>query len=215
MSAVKLDSRVTEMLCSRICHDLVSLVGAINNGVELLEEFDGPMAEEALTLVAQSGQRAAARLKFFRLAYGAAGGQSLGVEEARETAHALLEGTKVALDWPPGAQAVMPSQRPGAVKMLLNLILLADEALHHGGTITVSVTEGGVDAQQALITAQGPSVGLADEARAALSGTLAMDHINPRAVHPFITSQFARIYGLRIDSRAVGDDTLTFSLSLG
>ena len=92
-----LDLQVFELLCSRLCHDLVSPVGAINNGVELLAEL-GP-DEEALKLVGQSAQAAARRLKFYRVAYGAAGAAELPMDELRDLMTGLLVDRHIALGW--------------------------------------------------------------------------------------------------------------------
>ena len=105
---LSVDPRVLELLCSRLCHDLVSPVGAINNGVELMEELEGDMAGEAVGLVAESGRKAAARLRCFRLTYGAAGGQEgVPLEDGRQAAIDYLVGSKIALAWPPAGSGVV------------------------------------------------------------------------------------------------------------
>ena len=92
---------VLELACSRICHDLVSPIGAINNGVELCQDVAGGTADEAMALIAESGRRAAARLQTFRLAFGAAGGQpGLGADAVRAAMQPYFAGGKVRLDWP-------------------------------------------------------------------------------------------------------------------
>src|SRR5262245_14012335 len=92
--------RFAELLCSRLCHDLVSPIGAINNGVELLEEFGGGGSDEAMGLIASSGRQAARRLQFYRVAFGLAGSQVVqSVGDVRSLLTGMLEGGKVTLEW--------------------------------------------------------------------------------------------------------------------
>ena len=125
------------LLCSRLCHDLMSPVGALNNGIELLaDETDPEMREKCLELLADSARASANKLKFFRLAFGAAGGFG-EVVDTRE-AEIALEGLfgperKIELGW-----AVSEEKLPkDAVKLLLNLAMLAGDALVRGGRLDV------------------------------------------------------------------------------
>src|SRR5919112_1555164 len=133
MNAVDLAS----LLCSRLCHDLMSPVGALNNGIELLaDEHDPEMREKCLELLADSARASANKLKFFRLAFGAAGG--FGDEIDTHEARAALEGVfgaerRIELGW-----MVADDKLPkGAVKLLLNLALLGGDALVRGGRLDV------------------------------------------------------------------------------
>ncbi|KQM65659.1 histidine phosphotransferase [Sphingomonas sp. Leaf17] len=125
------------ILCSRLCHDLLSPVGALNNGLELLaDETDPAMRARCLELLNDSARVSANKLKFFRLAFGAAGGfgESVDVREARLAIEGLLADRKrIALNWLVDAEMLPKS----AVKILLNLALIAIEALPRGGTIDI------------------------------------------------------------------------------
>src|SRR6476469_9213480 len=128
MNAVDLAS----LLCSRLCHDLMSPVGALNNGIELLaDETDPEMREKCLDLLADSARASANKLKFFRLAFGAAGG--FGEEVDTREAEIALEGLfgverRIELWW-----AVQEEKlTKGAVKLLLNLAMIAGDALVRG-----------------------------------------------------------------------------------
>ena len=133
MNAVDLAS----LLCSRLCHDLMSPVGALNNGIELLaDEHDPDMRDKCLELLADSARASANKLKFFRLAFGAGGG--FGEEVDTHEAQAALEGVfgaerRIELGWMVGDEK-LPK---GAVKLLLNLALLAGDALVRGGRLDV------------------------------------------------------------------------------
>ena len=195
------DPRVLELLCSRLCHDLVSPVGAINNGVELMEELEGDMAGEAVGLVAESGRKAAARLRCFRLAYGAAGGQEgVPLEDGRQAATDYLVGSKIALAWPPAGSMVTWSAPAGTVKMLLNLVMVAEEALSYGGTIEVEAPAGPEGASVRVI-ASGRSSTLNEAAIDALNGRTDVGDLTARTVHAYVTAILAQQYGMGIEAR--------------
>tara|TARA_R110002167_G_scaffold27509_12_gene93535 strand:- start:3210 stop:3830 length:621 start_codon:yes stop_codon:yes gene_type:complete len=125
------------LLCSRVCHDVVGSVGAISNGLEVLdEEKDAEMREIAGTLVRKSAAQASAKLTFSRIAFGAAGsaGAEIDLDDAREKAELLLSFEKANLIWD------MPrDMRPkNEVKLLLNLILVGLSVIPRGGDMTVS-----------------------------------------------------------------------------
>ena len=138
--SVTVDFRVLELLCGRLCHELISPVGAINNGVELLDEDDPEFVKEAMTLIGQSARRAGQRLQFYRFAYGTAGGSGSAVD-ARELVQGLLEGGKVRCVWPAEASALEPPWQ----RLALNMLVLAFEMLPRGGTVTIKAAEHGVE----------------------------------------------------------------------
>src|SRR5579862_8143071 len=137
------DLVATQLLMSHLCHELVSPVGAINNGVEMLEDFGGnEHAPEAMALIGESGKAAAAKLRFYRLAYGSAGVASdLGLPQcAAAAAELLASDARVHLAWrvTEGLRLV-----PGGPQLVLNLVVLAAAALPRGGEVEVGVTEAG------------------------------------------------------------------------
>ena len=208
----ELTFEVMDLLCSRLCHDLISPVGAINNGVELIEDLGDDMVEEAMGLIAQSGKRAAGRLRCFRLCYGAAGGQAtVGVDEVREIAAGYLEGGKATLNWTMAADLGPDGPPPGTVKVLLNLVVMADEALSQGGRISVTSNAGG---RVIGITAEGPNAGLRENQDAALIGSLANEDLGARTVHAYVTGLFARRYGMTVDHSMVEAEVLRLQLKL-
>ncbi|MEE4540042.1 MAG: histidine phosphotransferase family protein [Erythrobacter sp.] len=125
------------LLCSRLCHDLLSPVGALSNGLELLADEDDPeMRASCIDLLEQSAKKSTDKLKFFRLAFGAAGGfgDIVPVDEAKEVIAALAGDAKgVELNWAV-AEASLPKP---AVKVLLNLSQIALDALVRGGTLDI------------------------------------------------------------------------------
>lgn len=151
MNAVDLAS----LLCSRLCHDLMSPVGALNNGIELLaDEQDPDMRDRCLELLSDSARATANKLKFFRLAFGAAGGfgDQVATSEARQALEGLVGADgRTELGWMVGDEKLSK----GATKLLLNLALIAGDALVRGGRLDVGV-EGG----EIAIRAEGPRIAL-------------------------------------------------------
>lgn len=166
------------LMCSRLCHDLLSPVGALNNGLELLaDETDPDMRARCLELLTDSARASANKLKFFRLAFGAAGGfgDSIDTREARAALEGLFgDSHRVKLGW----MVEAPSLPKPAVKVLLNLALIAGDALVRGGQLDVGaeVTASGIDI---AVRGDGPRIVLDAELRGALLGDAAM--MTPRA----------------------------------
>src|SRR5215216_7461924 len=123
------------LLCSRVCHDLISPVGAIVNGLEVLEDDNDEATRTfALDLIQKSANQASARLQFCRLAFGAAGsaGAQIDLGDAESVARGFIQDDKVTLGWQL-PRVLLPKNR---VKLLLNLLLLATTIIPRGGTIT-------------------------------------------------------------------------------
>ncbi|MCH8684650.1 histidine phosphotransferase family protein [Pedomonas mirosovicensis] len=166
------------LLCSRLCHDLVSPVGALSNGVELLtDETDPEMQAQCLQLLTDSVRQAANRLKFFRLAFGGGGSFSaqVDVREAQTAIQGMFPADKVRLEW-----LISPSVLPKtAIKVLLNLALIAGDTLLRGGVLQVAAEQAG-NALDIAVRAEGPRLLLGDDLRQALSGEAADSEITPR-----------------------------------
>src|SRR5438309_3933793 len=176
MNAVDLAS----LLCSRLCHDLMSPVGAFNNGIELLaDETDPDMREKCLELLADSARASANKLKFFRLAFGAAGG--FGEEVNTLEAQTALEGLfgperRIELAW-----MVSSDKLPkDAVKLLLNLAMLAGDALVRGGRLDVGAERREGELELA-VRAEGPRILLDPALRQTLENGADGQPIEPRA----------------------------------
>ena len=168
------------LLCSRLCHDLLSPVGALNNGIELLgDEQDPEMRARCLELLGESARASANKLKFFRLAFGAAGGfaDEVDTREARVAIEGLFGGDgRIQLSW----MVDEPTMSKSALKVLLNLVLIAGDALVRGGRLDVGAEkhDGGLDI---VVRAEGSRIVLDPELKKALAGDSAEDQIAPRA----------------------------------
>src|SRR5262249_39433036 len=124
------------LLCSRVCHDLISPVGAIMNGLEVMEDGkDEETSKFAMDLIKKSAKTASAKLQFCRLAFGAAGpaGAQIDTGDAEKVARGLIEDEKTKVGWNL-PRVLMAKNR---VKLLLNMLLLAAQAIPRGGQITV------------------------------------------------------------------------------
>ncbi len=184
---------LVSLLCSRLCHDLVSPVGAVTNGLEVLaDEMDAEMREMAMRLITQSADRAAHRLQFARLAYGSSGGPDgmIDMGEAKKVTATVLEDHKIALDWrcDLGAIERMPA------KLLANAAFLAAESLPRGGTLVAALgLESG--ATNIEINASGPMVRPIDGMAEILNGDMPVASLAPRAAQAFYTGLIARLMG--------------------
>lgn len=173
------------LLCSRLCHDLLSPVGALNNGLELLaDEHDPEMRQRCLELLAESAKASANKLKFFRLAFGAAGGfgETIDTREARAAIEGLFGANhRVNLGW----LIEDPTLPKGGIKVLLNLALLAGDALIRGGQLDVGAEyhDGQVEI---VVRAEGPRIILDAELRQALLGETGDAVVTPRAAAAYL-----------------------------
>ncbi len=184
---------LVSLLCSRLCHDLVSPVGAVTNGLEVLaDETDAEMREMAMRLITQSADRAAHRLQFARLAYGSSGGPDGMVDmgEAKKVTAAVLEDHKITLEWrcDLGATGRMPA------KLLANAAFLAAESLPRGGILVAALRQEGGTTNIA-INASGPMVRPIDGMAEILNGNMAVASLAPRAAQAFYTGLIARLMG--------------------
>jgi histidine phosphotransferase ChpT len=185
------------LLSSRVCHDVISPVGAIVNGLEVLEEEkDAEMRGHALALIKSSAAEASARLQFCRLAFGAAGskGASIDTGDAEHVTRQLLADERTRLEW--SVPRVLMSKNK--VKLLLNLCLIADAAIPRGGVISVAST--GTDEDIAFtIQAKGANARIAATIPALLAGTPEDDAVDARAIQAYYAGLVAEASGLAVE----------------
>ncbi len=189
------------LLCSRVCHDIISPVGAINNGLELLDE--GGADEDAMNLIRTSARNASARLQFARIAFGAAGsaGMLIDTGDAEAVAVAFLKNEKPELVWN-GGRALLPKNK---VKLLLNLVLIAIGAIPRGGRITVRLEDLETE-PKFFLSASGPMVRVPPKFLELHSGGRPEEAIDAHAVQPYYTLLLAREAGMVISIRAAADE---------
>lgn len=203
---------LASLLCSRLCHDLMSPVGALNNGIELMaDETDPAMRDKCVELLTDSARATANKLKFFRLAFGAAGG--FGTEIDTREAQAALEGLfgperRVQLNW----AVADPTLPKGAVKLLLNLALLAGDALVRGGSLQVGAERSDAGVEIA-VRAEGPRILLDPELRRTLLEG-GQGQIEPRAAGAWLAHALAEEAGATIQLGDPADEVLMIGANL-
>ncbi len=205
MAAVTLDALdLAALLCSRVCHDVISPVGAIVNGLEVLDdESDPSMKEFALDLIRKSARQASARLQFARIAFGAAGsaGASIDLGDAEQVARGLFQDDKISLAWE-APRLLLPKNR---AKLLLNLVVIATSAIPRGGSIVVRVT-GDAERSAFAITAKGPHARIPTHAEALLAGAPQSGVVDAHGIQPYYTGLIARETGMTVSLSLEGDE---------
>lgn len=206
MTAISLDSLdLAALLCSRVCHDVISPVGAIVNALEVLEEDDPSMRDFALELIKKSARNASARLQFARLAFGAAGsaGAMIDLGDAGNVATGFLNDEKLSLDWE-APRALLPKNQ---VKLLLNLLIIAAQAVPRGGKLVSRAT---VEGEQGSfeITATGSHARIPAHVEELLAGNAPGGTIDAHAVQPVYAGMVSRAAGMEI-SIAIDGETVT------
>ncbi len=206
-----LDTAVLELLASRICHDLISPVGAVHNGVEFLQEMGADAGDEAIELIAHSAQQASAKLQAFRMAYGAGGRDSnIKPEDVWKIFAALIETDgKITQDWDPHAPLGFDELPQGFCKLLMGVLMLAQESLPRGGSIAV---QAGEEKNQTRITASGQGANLRAQVEDALALNVPVENLDPRLVHPYAQAILARHYNFNIQASEPATDTVSFLL---
>jgi len=204
MTKFALDSLdLAALLSSRVCHDVISPVGAIVNGLEVLEEEkDQEMRGHALALIKSSAQEASSRLQFCRLAFGAAGskGSSIDTGDAENVARQLLADERTRLDWNV-PRVLLPKNK---VKLLLNLCLIADASIPRGGDISISA-KGEDDDMSFHVQAKGVNARVTPGVASLLSGEPEDGSVDARAIQAYYAGLVARSCGLEVSLALAGD----------
>ena len=191
------------LLCSRVCHDLISPVGAIVNGLEVLEDDNDESTKNfALDLIKKSARTASARLQFCRLAFGAAGsaGAQIDTGDAENVARGFLEDDKTKIAWNL-PRVLLPKNR---VKLLLNLLLLAGQTIPRGGNLSLEASGEG-DAVGFRVTAAGLNARIPQAVPALLKGEPDGHSVDAHAIQPFYAGMLARACGLELTMALEGD----------
>ena len=185
---------LASLLCSRLCHDLLSPVGALSNGLELLaDERDPDMRARCMELLEQSARTSANKLKFFRLAFGAAGGfgEHIAVDEARELVEAQVSAKdRLSVVW-----SIPTSTLPkAAVKTVLNLAMIAIDALVRGGTVDIAA-EMRDGTSEIVVRASGPRIAFDPVVGRALQGELPASELSSRTAPAAMLASLAASLG--------------------
>lgn len=196
------DLRIAELLASRQCHALAATIGAVGNGLELIEEFDDSLKDEAMDLVVKSAAKAADQLKFYRMAYGFAGYEALAsLAEVRALAAGLVDEEKVTLDWS-GVEADPASGlAPGVGKLLLLLTELANDTMPRGGEIVLRWAAEG----PRVVEASGTGARFSGALRASLTTDPDFSVVTARTIHACYAARLAAAQGFAIRAGEAAD----------
>lgn len=192
------------LLCSKVCHDVIGPVGALNNALELLD--DAGTGDDALDLVRSSATTARVRLEFCRIAFGASGstGATVDTGDARKLAEAYVELERPDLAWR-AERMIVPKTY---AKLLLNLVLIGVASVPRGGTVTVDL-EGDQDAPTIRVHAAGKRVRVPVAFDEMLDGDLPENGVDSYSVQAYYTLLLAQEAGVTIESD-LGEDEVTF-----
>jgi len=204
MSGSSIDALdLAALLCSRVCHDLISPVGAIVNGLEVLEEEkDEATKEFALDLIKRSAGTASAKLQFCRIAFGAAGsaGAQIDLGDAESIARGFLEDEKTKLAWNL-PRALLAKNR---VKLLLNMLLIAGQAIPRGGTLTVEpIGEG--ETMGFKVSAAGTNAKVPPAVPPLLTGESGAEGLDAHRIQPYYAGLLAKACGIKAAVGMVGE----------
>ena len=191
------------LLCSRVCHDLISPVGAIMNGLEVMEDGkDEETSKFAMELIKKSAKTASAKLQFCRIAFGAAGsaGAQIDTGDAETVTRGLMEDEKTRIAW--NLPRVLLAKN--RVKLLLNMMLLAGQAIPRGGQLTVDPVGQG-DGMGFRVSASGTNAKVPQSIPPLLAGGTAEHPVDAHAIQPFYTGLLGRNCGLAVAMAAEGE----------
>ena len=201
------DLDLAALLCSRVCHDVISPVGAIANGLEVLEEEDDEeMRKIAFDLVSKSAKQASAKLQFCRLAFGAAGsaGANIDLGEAGDVAQMFVGSEKVELKW----LAPRENRPKLEVKLLMNMMLMGISSIPRGGVVSVT-SENGV----MTVKATGQKARVPEKSQMLLQGSVEASELDARLVQVYYTTRLAQDAGFEL-STAEAEEEVTFTAAL-
>ncbi len=194
------------LLCSRVCHDIISPVGAIINGLEVLDEDNSEeMRNFAFDLIRRSAGQASAKLQFARLAFGAAGsaGAEIDLADAEKVARGYMQGEKADLSWE-SPRVLMPKN---LVKLILNLLLLSVASIPRGGSIKVTV-EGEAQRPRFMLRSRGTSARVPAAFEKLVPGDLDGGQVDAQSVQAYYAGALARATMMSVAAAIEGEDVV-------
>ena len=199
------------LLCSRVCHDVISPVGAIVNGLEVLEEEeDDEMREHALILIAKSALQASAKLQFARLAFGASGsaGAHIEIADAQRAADGLMEGGRITLAWDTKPSALHKTR----LKLLMNVLQFATGAIPRGGELKIIVENGN---EGMFLIATGPKARVPEHSDLA-QGEKFEGLPDSRAIQPYLIGLLCKPLDATLKvEQTIDEGPVTFAITYG
>lgn len=197
------DLELAALISSKICHDVINPVGAIYNGLEILNEEDDPEAKSyALDVIRNVTEQASARLQFARFAFGAAGsaGSVIDLATAEQISSGFIGKGKHKLTWK-GPVGHLAKDR---AKLLLNMVASAMTALPRGGEIVVEI-KGPLERASFSVRCRGVGARPPHHLVEFLTGA-PTPPLDTQTIQPYYTARLAAYAGMRLDVLKDGQD---------
>ena len=212
---VQIDLKTTQLLNSRLFHDLIGVVSAVNTGIEFLAEPGSN--EDAANLLKQSADRLTRRVDFFRAAFGIGGGKEgeLSLGDAGLLVAGWFADSKSTLVWPSDdALIALADVGPQSIKVLMILSMMAEECLPRGGEVSIQVTRY-PEGLGLATSATGQGARAPDGTLDALARNCSSDVLTVRNVATYFCTRLAAAQGARVEMAETKNRIDYASLILG
>ena len=209
----KIQLRVAELMCSRLCHDLISPISAINNGIELMNENDEGIIDSSIELLGTSAKQALDRLSFYRVAFGLAGGGAIiSWNEIRNILEIFSAERKTTIVWTREPQPPDENISHILVKLVVNIVYLAMECLPRGGVISVDNLEQKAP-EPIVVRLEGPKCNLRDDVQSGLIPDLPIEQLSVRNIVAYLATSFAICLEKSLKVRDENSNSIVITIS--
>ena len=209
----KIQLRVAELMCSRLCHDLISPISAINNGIELMNENDEGIIDSSIELLGTSAKQALDRLSFYRVAFGLAGGGAIiSWNEIRNILEIFAAERKTTIVWTREPQQPDENISHILAKLVVNLVYLAMECLPRGGVISVDNLDQKAP-EPIVVRLEGPKCNLRDDVQSGLIPDLPIEQLSVRNIVAYLATSFAICLGKSLKVKDKNSKSIVITIS--
>ena len=209
----KIQLRVAELMCSRLCHDLISPISAINNGIELMNENDEGIIDSSIELLGTSAKQALDRLSFYRVAFGLAGGGAIiSWNEIRNILEIFAAERKTTIVWTREPQQLHENISHILAKLVVNMVYLAMECLPRGGVISVDNLEQKAS-EPIVVRLEGPKCNLRDDVQSGLIPDLPIEQLSVRNIVAYLATSFAICLEKSLKVRDENSNSIVITIS--
>ena len=197
--AEKNQIKFIELLCSKLCHDLISPIGAISNGLEFLEQEDNDLNEEAMKLVKKSSRQAAKKLAYYRIALGTAGSEDfIQCNTVVDLIEKFSVEKNLAINWSGLEDNAQSKFAKSSGKLLLNLALISFDSLPRGGRVDITVSKN-IETPDMMISINGEHCNLHKDVKTILENDIYDDLLTVRNILAFHCKQLALLCSKKIE----------------
>ena len=209
----KIQLRVAELMCSKLCHDLISPISAINNGIELMNENDDGIIDSSIELLGTSAKQALDRLSFYRVAFGLAGGGGvISWNEIRNILEIFAAERNTTIVWTREPQQPDENISHILAKLVVNLVYLAMECLPRGGVISVDNLEQKAP-EPIVMRLEGPKCNLRDDVQSGLIPDLPIEQLSVRNIVAYLATSFAICLEKSLKVRDENSNSIVITIS--